>query len=318
MQILTIENVSKTINGSFILENISFGVESGEILALLGPCGAGKTTLLKLIAGLSMPDNGEIYIGGINLHRDFEKCMSITGFVPDRTAFDPELTGYCYLRSVAAARGGISKERIYEISSRLGLDELLDRKCGQLSHGETKRLAIACAVLHSPRLLLMDEATDGLDPIEFLDVRRFLVELTREEGISVLMTSQQMGDVERTCRRVAVLEGGVLVGVSTVDRLRKFGTGKICQRMLVDRPADAARHIAEALDIYVEVRNGYVVFDCDQSMVPKITAMLYAAGYLVYEARPHEISLEEAYYRLLRNRPQPTEDYSSMEGAYYD
>ncbi len=316
MQMLTIENLTKTKDRIYLLNDVTLGVQEGEILGLLGPCGAGKTTLMNLASGLAMPDSGSIYIGGVNLHKDFEKCMRLTGVVTDNPRFFENMTGYKNLRTLAAQRGKIPKDRIDNVIEMLDLGEAVGRKVSQYSKGERKRLAIASAVMHMPRLLLLDEAIDGLDPVEFLNVRKMLFSITRELGTAVVMTSHQMRELEKTCKRVAVLEDGVLIGVSTVERLRKFGTGKICQRMLVDRPADAARHIFEAMKINCEVRNGYVVFDCDQSQVPKITAMLFNAGYMVYEARPHEISLEEAYYRLLRERPSVADDSEMREYGY--
>ncbi len=316
MQMLTIENLNKTKNRTGLLKDVTLGVQSGEILGLLGPCGAGKTTLMNIVAGLSMPDSGNIYIGGVNLHRDFEKCMRLTGVVLDNPGFFENISGMKNLRAIAAQRGKIPVERINDVVDMLELGYVIDSKVSTYSKGELKRLAIAAAIMHAPRLLLLDEAIDGLDPVEFLNVRKILFSMTREFGTSVVMTSHQMRELEKTCKRVAVLEEGVLIGVSTVERLRKFGTGKVCQRMLVDRPADAARHIFEAMKVNCEVRNGYVVFDCEQALVPKITAMLFNAGYMVYEARPHEISLEEAYYRLLRERPSVADDSEMREYGY--
>lgn len=316
MQMLTIENLSKTKNRIRILDDITLGVQSGEILGLLGPCGAGKTTLMNIVSGMSMPDSGNVYIGGVNLHRDFEKCMRLTGVVPDNPKFFENLSGMKNLRAIAVQRGKISGDRINEVVDMLDLGYVIDSKVSVYSKGELKRLAIAAAIMHTPRLLLLDEAIDGLDPVEFLNVRKILFSMTKEYGTAVVMTSHQMRELEKTCKRVAVLEDGLLIGVSTVERLRKFGTGKVCQRMLVDRPSDAARHIFEAMKVNCEVRNGYVVFDCEQALVPKITAMLFNAGYMVYEARPHEISLEEAYYRLLRERPSEADDSEMREYGY--
>lgn len=316
MQMLTIENLSKSRGRTQVIKDFTLGVQSGEILGLLGPCGAGKSTLINMIAGLAMPDAGNIYIGGVNLHRDFEKCMRLTGVVLDDPKFFENMSGYKNLKSLAVQRGSISNQRISEVIDMFGLEYVIDNKVETYSKGELKRLAIASAVMHTPRLLLLDEATDGLDPVEFLNVRKILFSMTKELGTSVVMTSHQMRELEKTCKRVAVLEEGVLIGVSTVERLRKFGTGKVSQRMLVDRPADAARHIFEAMSVGCEVRNGYVVFECEQALVPKITAMLFSAGYMVYEARPHEISLEEAYYRLLRERPSIADDSELREYGY--
>ena len=318
MQMLTVENIVKQKKGMLILDNVSLGVEAGEVMGLLGPGGAGKTTLIKLISGLSMPDYGNIYIGGVNLHKDFEKCMRLTGIVHDRPALYPDLTGLGNLRAAAAARG-IPKSRVLDVIDMLELDMFADQKARTYSKGEAKLFAFAQAILHSPRLLLLDEATDGLDPIEFLNVRKVMLGMAHDLGTAVVMTSHRMQDIERTCKNVVVLENGAMIGASSIERLRKFGTGKVCQRMQVDRPNEAALYVFDAMGIRSEVRNGIVVFDCEQSQVPKMTALLFTAGYMVYEVRPYEITLEEAYYRLLKDKPASEDpyarDYYSAGGA---
>lgn len=317
MQMLTIEGVSKVIRNKRILDEVSLGVEQGEIVGLLGPSGAGKSTLIKICSGLVMPTSGDVYIGGISLYRDFEKCMRMTGAVLERPEFYPYMTGYENLRAIAYYRGGVKQARIDKVIDMMKLDDYIDEKVSAYPSGVLKRLAIAAAILPSPRLLLLDEAIDELDPIAFLSLRRVLKRMA-EQGTAIIMTSHQMSELERTCGKVAVIEDGLLIGVSTVEHLKRFGTGKVSQRLMVDRPEAAVRYITEALAIKGEARGGYAVFDCEQSLIPKITAMLFTAGHMVYEARTHEISLEEAYYRLLKEKPMPERDYKHPGEVDFD
>lgn len=313
MQILAIESVRKVIDRRVVLDDISLGVEPGTLLGLLGPGGAGKSMLLRIVSGLTMPDAGDVYVGGISLYRDFEQCMRYIGCVHEQPAFYTRRSGLENLRIIAATRGGITKERLFDVADMLNLGNWINARVETYPAGVRKQLAIAAAIMHNPRILLLDEATDGLDPVEFLSLRKLLKRMAREFGTAVVMTSHQMTEIERTCDRVAFMQGGRLIGSSSVERLQKFGTGKICQRMKVDRPDAAARYIAEALEVHCEVRNGYIVFDCDQALVPKINAMLFTAGYMVYEFKPHQITLEEAYYRLLKERARSGQGGWSLE-----
>ncbi|MDR1002129.1 MAG: ABC transporter ATP-binding protein [Oscillospiraceae bacterium] len=323
MQVLSIDSVIKIIDKGIIIDDLSLGVEEGEILGLIGPNGAGKSTVIHMVGGLVMPNTGDIRIAGVSMYDDFERCMSYTGVVLDKPEFYKNMTGYQNLQAIAAVRPKIGRKEIDRAVGMLELDDYIDKRVSAYPTGEIKRLAIAAAVMHSPRLLLLDEAIDGMDPIAFLHLRKVIKKMTKSQGTAVVMTSHHMSDLERICDRVAVLEDGVLIGTSSVAHLKKFGTGKTAQRMLIDQPEAAARHIFEALHIPAEIRSGYVIFECEKSLVPKITSILFTSGYRVYEAKDYEISLEEAYYRLLRERPMDNDDeiddrFGAYEGDFDD
>lgn len=300
---LAIESVTKLYGANAAINGVSLGVVSGEVLGLLGPTGAGKTTLIKLIGGAVMPDEGDITIGGVSMYRDFEACMKMTGVVLERPEFYNYMSGLKNLKLFAAMYGGISSERISEVAHSLNLDDYLGLRVGCYPAGVRQRLAIAAAMLHSPKLLVLDEALDGLDPVSVVDIRRLLRKLCAERGMSVIITSHQMSELERMCDRVAILDRGKLLGVGAVDKLKLCGAGRVRQRVKVDRPDAAARYINESLGYGVEVRGDDVIIETDQSNVPKIVSMLYNRSHYVYEIGQLEMTLEEAYYRLLRQRP---------------
>lgn len=317
---LSIESVSKNYDDIIALRNFSLDIVPGEIVGLLGPTGAGKSTLIKLLGGLVMPDSGDIKVCGVSLYHDFEGCMTRMGVVSDSPKFYDYMTGFDNLKTIAAMYGGISTERIIEVIAAFCLQEYMNEKVSVYPAGVLKRLAIAAAMLHHPRILIMDEAFDGLDPVSIVDLRRLLRRLCTNSGMSVLVTSHQMSELERMCDRVAIMSGGELLGIGAVDSLKALGIGKPRQLLKVDRPDAAARFLNEAAGIGIEVRNGDLYLETDRSSVPKIVNMLYARGFFVYEVRQIDITLEEAYYRLLRSNSQEeaAEAARAAEGGIYN
>lgn len=310
---LSIENVTKRFGPITAVRELSLNVRHGEILGLLGPTGAGKSTLMRLVGGLVMPDEGDIFINGTGMYRDYESCMRQIGFVPDRPEFYSYMTGMANLMTIADMYGGISVSRVEEIISLLKLDVYIEDKFSTYPAGVKQRLAIAAALLNSPRLLIIDEALDGLDPVSVVDLRRLLRRLAEEYGMSMLVTSHQMVELEKLCDRVGIMDNGVLIGVGTVDTLKKANCSKLRHKILLDRPEAAAPYICEAAGVVTEIRGDAIIVDAEQAMIPKIISMLYARGHLVYELTPIEMTLEEAYYRMLRLKPVT---YREAPGPY--
>ncbi len=316
---LSIENVTKRFGAITAVKDFSLMLGPGEILGVLGPTGAGKSTIMRLVGGLVMPDKGDIVIDGTSMYSDYEGCMRQIGFVPDRPEFYSYMTGMANLMTVADMYGSIPAERIDDIVEQLKLSVYIEDRFSTYPAGVKQRLAIAAALLNSPRLLIIDEALDGLDPISVVDLRRLLRRLADEYGMSVLVTSHQMVELEKLCDRVAIMDNGMLIGVGAVDTLKKANCSKQRHKLLLDRPDTAAPFICEAAGVITEVRGDAVIVDAEQAMMPKIISMLFARGHLVYEVTPMEMTLEEAYYRMLRLKPAVRRDsYDPYSGGGYD
>jgi len=315
---LSIDNVTKCFGPITAVRDLTLNINPGEIVGLLGPTGAGKSTVMRLVGGLVMPDRGDILINGTSMYSDYESCMRQIGFVPDRPEFYSYMTGMANLMTVADMYGGISASRVDEIVNQLKLSVYIDDKFGSYPAGVKQRLAIAAALLNSPRLLIIDEAMDGLDPISVVDLRRLLRRLCDEYGMSMLITSHQMNELEKLCDRVGIIDNGVLIGVGSVDTLKKANCSKQRHKLLLDQPESAAPFICEAAGVVTEVRGDAVIVDAEQAMIPKIISMLFARGHLVYELTPIEMTLEEAYYRMLRLKPVTRREYDGYGGGEMD
>ena len=219
---LVVENVSKSFGLHRILKGISFCLSKGEIVALVGPNGAGKTTLMRCLSGFYRLDSGNIHIGDFSLQENRVSALAKVSYVPELGGLYPEMTVYEYL--VFMARLKHLPKTDFSSQMRLLLDRLclrsvLQQKCETLSKGYKKRVALAGAMLSRPDILILDEPTEGLDPIQKKQLRSFL----QEYGIdhTILISTHIMEEVEALAQRVLVLSKGTLVCDKTAMALKE-------------------------------------------------------------------------------------------------
>ncbi len=217
--VLHISHLNKTLGHRQILHDISFDTYAGEVFGFLGPNGAGKTTTIKIVAGLLTLDEGDISIAGFDMRRQFEQAMAQVGGIVENPEFYKYLSGLETLRQYARMREGITEERIREVVHLVGLDNRIGEKVGKYSLGMRQRLGVAQAILHHPKLLILDEPTNGLDPAGIKDLRDILKKLAHEEGVAVLVSSHLMSEMELMCDRVGVIVNGALHSVHPIDEL---------------------------------------------------------------------------------------------------
>lgn len=244
--VLSIRNLSKTLGGKEIIHDISFDAYGGEVFGFLGPNGAGKTTTIKIIAGLLTLDEGSISIAGFDMKRDFEKAMANVGGIVENPEFYKYMTGMENLRQYAAMRDGLTEERIAEVVRTVGLEKRINDKVGKYSLGMRQRLGVAQAMMHRPRLLILDEPTNGLDPAGIKELRDILKELAHKEGVAVFVSSHIMSEMELMCDRVGVIAGGVLRSVTTVQELTASASpDSVDYELRTGDPARAAEVITD-------------------------------------------------------------------------
>ena len=208
--ILEIKNVSKYFGKAKVVDNLSFEVKPGEILGFLGPNGAGKTTTIKMILGLLSIDEGSISINGYDVKKDFEKAMEYIGGIVE----NPDLYGYMTavenLKLHAKIRG-INYSEVYKTLEMVGLQKSMNQKVSKFSLGMKQRAGLALSLLHSPKILILDEPTNGLDPVGIKDLRDILKNLAKTKNIAVLVSSHILSEMELMCDRVVVINEGKFV-----------------------------------------------------------------------------------------------------------
>ncbi|MBO5384474.1 MAG: ABC transporter ATP-binding protein [Ruminococcus sp.] len=216
---LKINKLNKTLGKRHILHDISFEAFEGEVFGFLGPNGAGKTTTIKMIVGLLSVDEGDITIGGYNIVKDFEKALAGIGGIVENPEMYKYLTGRENLMQYARMRGGVTKERIDEVVELVGLTNRINEKIKRYSLGMRQRLGVAQAILHRPKVLILDEPTNGLDPSGIKELRDILKKLAHEENICVIVSSHLMSEMELMCDRVGIITNGRIIGTYTIDEM---------------------------------------------------------------------------------------------------
>ncbi len=221
-EMIKVQDVVKRFGGTEALSGVSFSVQPGEVIGLLGPNGAGKTTLMKILTGYLQPDSGQAWIDGIDVLENPGKAQERVGYLPENAPLYPELTVQAYLRMIAELRGVKEDEMnrlIADAVRAVGLEDRLVRPIGTLSKGYRQRVGIAQAILHRPKLLILDEPTNGLDPTQIVEVRRLIKDLARTS--TVLLSTHILPEVEATCSRAVIIMNGKVRADARLEELSR-------------------------------------------------------------------------------------------------
>lgn len=225
--VLELKDVHKSFGKTEIIKGISFDVKEGEIYGFLGANGAGKTTTIRMIVGLIKPTSGNIYINGYDVQKDFVKAISSVGCIVENPDMYLDFTGRENLNMFAKLYGNVKKERIDEVIEIIGLKDRIDDKVKKYSLGMKQRLGLGQALLPNPKLLILDEPTNGLDPIGIVDFRNIVRNLVKENNTAVFISSHILGEIEQLCDKVAFIDYGVIKSVELTNNLHLKDKEKI-------------------------------------------------------------------------------------------
>ncbi|HHB51498.1 MAG TPA: ABC transporter ATP-binding protein [Saprospiraceae bacterium] len=218
--VISVENLTKLYGNSIGVSNINFSVNSGEIFGFLGPNGAGKTTTIRIMLDLLRPTSGMIKIFGKKVQNDSIHIRSLTGYLPGNFSTFTGMTGNEFLRFVSLQRklSFLRPQRLYERFELTSGD--LSKKLSQLSQGMLQKLGIIQAVMHNPKLLILDEPTNGLDPLMQEEFYHLLLEM-QGKGCTIFFSSHNLSEVEKICHRIGVIRNGEIVALETLQNLKK-------------------------------------------------------------------------------------------------
>jgi len=287
------------------LDGISFEVEPGEVFGLLGPNGAGKTTAVKILLGLTHATSGEASLFGISVGRPESRRR--VGYLPEGHRFPGYLTARATLKVFGRMSGMSSRAiraRSSELLERVRLSEWADVRVKKFSKGMVQRLGLAAALVHDPDVLLLDEPTDGVDPVG----RREIRDLLREEaarGRAILINSHLLSEIEQTCARVAILRKGRIVRTGPIEDL----TRREARYRMVAEPMDETLLQAfRATGAGVERVNGHLILSVrDLAHVNALVDRLRAGGGTLKELSPDRSTLEDVFVDLIKAEPDPEE-----------
>lgn len=221
---ITVERLNRTYGSLHAVRDVSFTISQGEVIGLLGPNGAGKTTIMKMMCGYLEPSSGRVLINGTDVALDTKVAQSYVGYLPENLPVYPEMTIVAYLEYAAGLRGLQPDQYAAEIRRVLDATDLRGRaldKIGSLSRGLKQRVGVAQALLGSPKVLVLDEPTNGLDPTQTLQMRELIRKLAQTS--TVIISTHILSEVEAVCDRVLMVRSGRLVLDSRLDELTEAG-----------------------------------------------------------------------------------------------
>jgi ABC-2 type transport system ATP-binding protein len=283
---------------------ISFAVPEGEIVGMLGPNGAGKTTTLRMMTGFLPPTSGRVTVGGRDLFADPVAARREIGYLPENVALYPEMRVEEYLAYRAQLEGMdrvAARRAIAETLARCLLADVRRQVIGTLSKGYRQRVGLAAAILHEPRVLVLDEPTVGLDPKQIIAIRELIRELGQRH--TLLLSTHILPEVELLCQRVVIIDRGRIVAQGTPESLRERSLGTAQVRVGL---ADAVEGVAEALGALPGVLGvraleaGHWLLDCASGADPRAEAfrLAVARGWTMVELALEKASLEDVFVRL--------------------
>nr|MDH3175500.1 ABC transporter ATP-binding protein [Bacillus pumilus] len=211
--VLELHNVSRHIHGKKIVQDLSFSVQAGEVFGFLGPNGAGKTTTIRMMVGLSPITSGDILINGHSIQSSYQRAIQDVGAIIENPEMYNHLTARQNLVHFARMNGKVDEGRIDELLELVSLQHVKHKRVRTFSLGMKQRLGIAQALIHRPKLLILDEPTNGLDPEGIRMIRDYLRRLAKEEGLAVIVSSHLMSEMELMCDRFAIIQKGKLIAI---------------------------------------------------------------------------------------------------------
>lgn len=298
--VLKTEKLKKVIGKRTIVSDISIELKSGEIFGFLGPNGAGKSTTIKMIVGLSKITEGDIYVGGCSVKSDFKGAMKNIGCIVENPDMYKYMSGKDNLKIFAKMYPNVDEKRIDEVIKIVDLERAINDKVKTYSLGMKQRLGIAQALLHSPKLLILDEPTNGLDPAGIKEMRELLRKLSDETGLTVFVSSHILGEMQQMCDRVGIINKGKIITIKTIDELVNMTEKDEKQTMVIrtDNNESAAKLLAD-IKISATLMADGVHVDVSKDRVPELVTTLTSANIAIFGMdRSESHSLEDVFMKL--------------------
>ena len=307
--LLSISNLTRTFGSITAVDHLSLDIAAGELFGLIGPDGAGKTTAMRMMLGILKPDSGTGRVGEFDLIRQSESISSLTGYVSQRFSLYSELTVeenlelFADLYSVSEAARLPRLERLMQFSR---LDPFRTRPAGHLSGGMRQKLALSCALIHTPKLLLLDEPTTGVDPVSRRDQWKLLIDHW-QEGVTIIVSTPYMDEAER-CSRVGFLDHGKLVASGRPEDLRREFRGVILEIFVDQRfvAKELLEHSPHVDDVNLFGEGLHLTTRADaETASTEAKALLQSHGINIQSIRRVDPSIEDVFFQLTGQQGTP-------------
>lgn len=286
--VLKCDNISKKIGKKKIVSNFSIELYEGDILGFVGPNGAGKTTTIKLILGLASLTSGRVEINGFDKQKNFKNAISNVGAIIENPDMYMYMTGYENL-SLVANIYNIDKKRIDEIVELVGLSKRIHEKVKKYSLGMRQRLGIAQAILHKPKLLILDEPTNGLDPEGISEIRNLLLTLAKKEKMAIIISSHILSELETFCNKICIIKNGIVTCSTSMKKLKENNN---ITNYTVEVDNTVLNNI---LQNYEVIDNNHISIFTNRDEIVNIIKALILNNVNIYEIRKNEKTLEDIF-----------------------
>lgn len=295
--VLRLDNVFKSYGKVEIIKGVSLDVNEGEIYGFLGPNGAGKTTTIRMITGLIKPDRGSIFINGYDVQKQFVKAMQSVGAIVENPDMYSEFTGMQNLKIFAELYGNVDKKRIDEVIEIIGLKDRIDDKVKKYSLGMKQRLGLGQALLPNPKLLILDEPTNGLDPRGIVDFRNIVKYVVEEFNTAVFISSHILAEIEQICTKVAFIDKGKIVSIENTEDLKYKNVESIAIKV---RDKESTKEMLEKAKFVknIIVKSELLLLTCEKDSFPILINYLTSRGVEVLDIYKIQQRLEDRFMEV--------------------
>ncbi|MFO7873981.1 MAG: gliding motility-associated ABC transporter ATP-binding subunit GldA [Bacteroidales bacterium] len=298
-------NVTKYYGQQKALDDVSFSISQGEVVALLGPNGAGKSTMMKIIACYLPQTSGVVKVCGHDVLHSPLKVKAVTGYLPENNPLYYDMYVKEYLHFIAGMHklGNKSRQRVEEVVEMTGLGPEYRKTIGKLSKGFRQRVGLAQALIHDPKVLILDEPTSGLDPNQLVEIRQLIKTIGQEK--TVILSTHIMQEVEAVCSRVMIINKGRIITDKPTDEVRLLNKAKHVIRVAFDQTINTEKLAAmnDVMEVVHEDGTEYSVFTgTSRDIRPDIFHFAVEEGVVLLSMQQHEQSLEKVFREITEER----------------
>lgn len=323
---IQVSHLTKYYGDFLAVNDLSFDIQDGHVYGFLGPNGAGKSTTMNIMTGCLSPTDGTVRIGGFDILEQSEQAKKLIGYLPEQPPLYPNETPQEYLTFVGEAKGLHGKELREEIDSAVqsaGIETVRDRLIGTLSKGYRQRVGIAQALLGKPQVIILDEPTVGLDPIQIIEIRDFIKELGKTH--TVILSSHILSEVQAICEQVLIISKGKLVAFDTPENLEKV----LLSSSSVTFQVEAGKKEAESILVQAKGLSGWQISEANgvcgvtahladghdaKTVCGRLTMAFAAKGLPVFEMRTKKANLEDVFLELTESgAAEESQDFAEPE-----
>ena len=303
--VLELNNLTKRYGERIAVNNVSFRVHEGEIFGFLGANGAGKSTTIKMLTGLITLGGGDATICGNSIRHNFEDAIENVGAIVEIPEFYNYLTGYQNLKYFAKLANINDSNQIKKVASIVGLSNRINEKVGKYSLGMKQRLGVAQALLNNPKILILDEPTNGLDANGIREFRNLLKSLAKNGKISILISSHILSEMQNLCDTIGIIDNGILKEVAPISKFKNANTfGN--QYIKCNAPNFAGKLIKEEFNIDTKICENKVLFTAPENLIAKIIIRLTEKRISIFGAGEVDASLEDIFLSVVNEGKEGT------------